>query len=403
MSISYKGVRIPVLSELDCSQKTVLLRVDFNVPLNPSGQVEDATRIRAALPTIQELIKQDAKVVLISHLGRPKGQPNERYSLAPVASVLAKELERPVVFIEQPLEASTRTSIESQPPGTVILLENLRFHSGEEANDKEFVRRFADLADVFVNDAFGTVHRAHASTDALPRCFDSKSKAAGLLIEKELAYFLGHLSQPEPPFAVVLGGAKVSDKITVINRLLEKANMLFIGGAMAYTFALAQGRAVGKSLCEVDCVPLAQEVIEKAKKLNVELFLPKDIVVTDVLDFKTRKIGAAQILKGDIPEGWEGVDIGPETLRLYSENLKRAKTILWNGPMGVFEVEACSGGTLGMAIAIQEAKALSIVGGGDSVSAAHQSGCSFSFISTGGGASLALLEDQELPGLLALG
>ncbi len=396
----YQGFEIATLADLDTAQKAVLLRVDFNVPINSAGGVEDTARIEAALPTLARLLEKNAKVLIMSHLGRPKGRPEQRYSLEPVASVLAQRLNRPVLFVEDPLSAGGRSAITAQPLGSVTLFENVRFWPAEEANDAAWAKYFRDLAEVFVNDAFGVMHRAHASTDALPRLFDQK--AMGLLVEQELDYFHGRLKTPQRPFAVVLGGAKVSDKIKVIEALLKKADFLFIGGAMAYTFALAQGRAVGSSLCEPDCVSVAQRVMAAAKEQAVELFLPTDTLITDRLDFTQRSVGTLKVAEGDIPEDWEGVDIGPKTIERYTAKLQQAKTILWNGPMGVFEIPACAKGTLAMAAAIEATGALTIVGGGDSLSAARQSQCQFSFMSTGGGASLALLEERILPGLLAL-
>ena len=402
--------RIKTIKDVDLTAKRVLVRVDFNVPLDAKKKVTDATRIVAALPTIRHLIACGACVILVSHLGRPKGKRTAKYSLQPVAATLAEKLEHPVVFVKDCIGKKAVDAVAQMKPGSVILLENLRFHPGEEANDPKFAAALAGLAEAFVNDAFGAAHRAHASTagvaDHLP------IKVAGLLIEKELAYLGDKISAPERPFTVILGGAKVSDKINVIDTFLEKADALLIGGAMAYTFILAQGGTVGKSLTEPDKVDLAKAALKKAQKRGVKLLLPVDNIAVDALNFNKGTVGKTRLFenhidKGEptyIPKGWEGVDIGPKTIELFRREITAAKTILWNGPMGVFEIDACNKGTFAVAEAVARASAVSIIGGGDSVKAINQSGYAdkVTFMSTGGGASLNFLEGKVLPGIAAL-
>jgi phosphoglycerate kinase len=393
---------IKSIDDLELKGKRVFVRVDFNVPLDADGSITDDTRINAALPTIRKLSESGAKVVLASHLGRPKGENVSSMSLAPVAPALAQRIGLPVLFLDDCVGDKIEDAVNSLVPGQIALLENLRFYKGETDNDPAFAQSLAKLADVYINDAFGTAHRAHASTHGVAELIPDR--AAGYLIQKELE-FLGQKTEvPERPFIVILGGAKVSDKITVIDRLLDKADTIIIGGGMAYTFALANGKTVGDSLCEPDKVVLACEVMKKAEQKGVKFLLPVDYLVTNSLDFGNKALGETQVVEGDIPDGWEGVDAGPQTTQLYAEEVSRAKTVLWNGPMGVFEIEASSKGTFAVAKAVAEGDALSIIGGGDSVKAIKQSGYSdqVSFMSTGGGASLEFLEGKELPGVAVL-
>jgi phosphoglycerate kinase len=390
------------IKDVDLSGKRVLVRVDFNVPFDEKGAISDDTRIVGTLPTIRHLIAQQAKVILVSHLGRPKGQPNPKYSLKPVAAALAQQLGTPVAFAADCVGPAAEEAVAALAPGGVLLLENVRFHAGEEKNDPAFAASLAKLAEAYVNDAFGTAHRAHASTEGVAHHLSPK--VAGLLIENELEYLGARTDSPERPFTVILGGAKVSDKITVIEALLDKADAMLIGGAMAYTFGLALGRKVGNSLTEPDKVDLAKAAIEKAKAKGVKLLLPVDTLITDKLDFANATLGQTKVVEGDIPDGWEGVDIGPASVALFNEQIARSKTILWNGPMGVFEIKASAKGTFAVAEAVAKVDAISIIGGGDSVKAVKKSGCAdrVSFISTGGGASLEFLEGKVLPGVAAL-
>lgn len=393
---------IKSIDDLELKDKRVFVRVDFNVPLDSDGSITDDTRINAALPTIRKLSQAGAKVVLASHLGRPKGQKVASMSLAPVAPVLAQLIGLPVLFLDDCKGEKIESAVNSMTSGQIALLENLRFYNGETDNDPLFAQSLAKLADVYVNDAFGTAHRAHASTFGVAELIPYR--AAGYLIQKELE-FLGQKTQsPDRPFIVILGGAKVSDKITVIDRLLDKADTIIIGGGMAYTFALANGQTVGDSLCEPDKVELAREAMKKAEEKGVKFMLPVDYLVTDALDFGNKTLGATQVVEGSIPDGWEGVDAGPKTIEMYSEEVSRAQSVLWNGPMGVFEIEGASKGTFAIAKAVAQSNALSIIGGGDSVKAIKQSGYSdqVSFMSTGGGASLEFLEGKELPGVSVL-
>ena len=396
------------IRDIDLKGKRVLVRVDFNVPLEErNGQmvITDDTRIRMTLPTLEALITAGARLILCSHLGRPKGQRDPKQSLKPVAAALSTLLDRPVVFAANPVGAETRAQAESLKDGDVLLLENVRFEPGEEKNDEALSAQFAELAEVFVNDAFGSAHRAHSSTAGVAKFLPAVS---GLLMEKELAYLHDELENPERPFVVILGGAKVSDKIEVINRLLEKADTIIIGGGMAYTFRkLVQSITLGKSLYKPEWEPIAQAALDKAKARGVNLLIPVDALITDAFDFDAKELGATRYtgVNEDIPEGWEGVDIGPESVRLFSDAIAGAKTVVWNGPMGVFEIQEAAKGTFDIAEAVAaNASAKTIIGGGDSVKAVKKAKLAdkMTFISTGGGASLELLEGKTLPGVAVL-
>ena len=397
------------IRDIDVTGKRCLVRVDFNVPLEKQDGamvITDDTRIKETLPTLTALISAGAKVILCSHLGRPKGQRSPDESLAPVAPALSALIGQPVAFASDCVGAEAEAKAAALGNGEVLLLENTRFHAGEEANDAELSAQLAKLADIFVNDAFGSAHRAHASTAGVAAHLPAVS---GLLMEKELAYMHDELQAPERPFVVVLGGSKVSDKIKVIDRLLDKADTILIGGGMAYTFRLALGHKVGLSLCEPDKVETAKAAMEKAKAKGVKFLIPVDNLITDKLDFKGKAVGETRYTQPgeDIPDGWEGVDIGPETARQFAQELKPAMTVVWNGPMGVFEIKECARGTYGIANAVAAATASgckTIIGGGDSVKAVKKAGVAdqCTFISTGGGASLELLEGKVLPGVAAL-
>ena len=394
--------KVKTIDDVEWKGKRVFVRVDFNVPLDSDCNVTDDTRISAAVPTIRKLSEDGAKVILASHLGRPKGERVPELSLAPVAPILAAKLGLPVLFLEDSIGESVEAASNSLENGQVALLENLRYHSGETQNDPVFSAKLAKLADYYVNDAFGTAHRAHASTFGVAELLSTK--VSGYLIEKELEFLGEKTANANRPFVVILGGAKVSDKISVIDSLLEKADVLIIGGAMAYTFALAKGKTVGDSLSEPDKIEVAKAALEKAEKKGVKFLLPLDTLITNSLDFKAKALGETQVVEGDIPDGWEGVDIGPKTTAQYAEEVSRAGTVLWNGPMGVFEIEDSSKGTFAVAKAVAESDSISIIGGGDSVTAINNSGYAdqVSFMSTGGGASLEFLEGRELPGVSAL-
>jgi phosphoglycerate kinase len=386
----------------------VFVRVDFNVPFEPSPEgpkVSDDTRIQETLPTLKLLLEKGASLVLCSHLGRPKGQPVEKYSLRPVAAHLSKLLGRPVLFASDCVGSIADQARDKLKAGEILLLENVRFHAEEEKNDPAFAKQLLGKAKFYVNDAFGSAHRAHASTEGCARL--ATQAAAGLLMEKELRYLGTELSNPKRPFLVILGGAKVGDKIGVLRALLQKANTILIGGGMSYTFRLAQGRKIGKSLCEPDKVELAKSILSEAEKRGVKLLLPEDTFIVEKLDFAGRQVSPGKFTNPgeDIPEGWEGVDIGPQASKTYAQEIATASTILWNGPMGVFEIPACAKGTFAIAQAVaSNSKAVSIIGGGDSVTAIKQAGVGdkVTFISTGGGASLEFLEGKVLPGVAAL-
>ena len=391
------------IRDLDVQGKAVLMRVDFNVPLNDAGEITDDTRIQAALPSIKLLLDGGAKLTLCSHLGRPKGEPDPKFSLRPAAVRLGELLGKEVGFAASCVGGSTEAARVGLESGEVILLENTRFHAEEKANDAEFAGALAGGAEIFVNDAFGTAHRAHASTEGVTH--HVSQSAMGLLIERELEFLQGKLEAPESPFLVIMGGAKVSDKIEVITALLEKADAFIIGGAMAYTFRKAQGHAVGDSLVENDKLDLALDILEQAEAKNTRFLLPADTRITqEFKDGAETQVTAPYAEGGSIPDAWEGIDIGDVAIEEFSAEVMQAKTIVWNGPMGVFEIGSFEAGTKAITEAVAKSDALSIVGGGDSVTAVKKYGLAdqMSFISTGGGASLELLEGKELPGVAAL-
>jgi 3-phosphoglycerate kinase len=394
--------QVKTIDDVNLQGKRVFVRVDFNVPLDSDGSITDETRINAALPTIWKLHEQGAKIILASHLGRPKGTRVDTMSLSPVAPVLSQKLSLPVLFLDDCVGDKVSEALDNLQNGQIVLLENLRFYAGETENDQSFAESLASHADAFVNDAFGTAHRAHASTFGVANLLPIK--VSGYLIAKELDFLGQKTASPERPFAVILGGAKVSDKIMVIDALLDKADVIIIGGAMAYTFALAKGKAIGESLSEPDKVELAESALKKAEEKGVRFLLPVDTLSTNALDFDAKTLGETKIFEGDIEDGWEGVDIGPKTTKLYADELSRAQTVLWNGPMGVFEITDSSKGTFAIAKAVAEGDGISIIGGGDSVKAINQSGFSdqVTFMSTGGGASLEFLEGKSLPGVSVL-
>ncbi len=407
--------------DLNVQGKRVLMRVDYNVPLEEKdGQmvITDATRIVETIPTLKLLIQQGGKLILTAHLGRPKGKREPSMSLRPVAAKLAELLGRPVAFVDDCIGEKVEKTVGIMKPGDVLLLENVRFYNEEEANDPGFAQKLAQVADVYVNDAFGAAHRAHASTEGVARVIAQRGGqcAAGLLMERELKFLGDELEHPARPFVVILGGAKVSDKIQVIDRLLEKADSILIGGAMAYTFRLAQGHKTGKSLVEADKTDIAKSALAKAQLRKVKFLLPSDDVVavpvkTEKLDKKGKAAIEFQQVRTstdlDCPDDAAGLDIGPQTVKAYSEEIARAKTILWNGPMGLFEDKRFAEGTNAVARAVAEVTqrgAKSIIGGGDSVKALNKAklGDKVTFMSTGGGASLEFLEGRVLPGVAAL-
>ena len=386
------------IEDINVSGKKVLVRCDFNVPLDADKNITDETRINAALPTIRYLLDKGAAVILCSHLGRPKGEFNMKYSLAPVAKRLSEKLGFEVKLASDVIGESAKKLAAEVKPGEAILLENLRFHAEEEKNDPAFAKELASMADVFVNDAFGTAHRAHASTEGVTHYLPS---VAGYLIGKELDVMGKALTNPVRPFVAILGGAKVKDKIGVITNLIDKVDALLIGGGMAYTFIKAQGGEVGNSLLDEERIGLAKELMDKAAAKGVKLILPVDNVIGDAFDNDCHQ----QVVEsGKIPEGWEGLDIGPKTCEQFAEVIRTAKTVVWNGPMGVFEMPNFAKGTLAIATAMAESDATTIIGGGDSAAAIEQLGFAdkVTHISTGGGASLEFLEGKVLPGIAAL-
>lgn len=386
------------VQDVDVRDKRVLVRVDFNVPQDENGRITDDRRITEALPTIRLLRDRGAKVILASHLGRPKGKVNEKYSLAPVAERLSELLGVHVTKTGDCIGPEVEAAVNSMNPCDVVLLENVRFHAEEENNDPEFAKKLAGLAEVYVNDAFGTAHRAHASTEGVARYLPS---VAGLLLQKEIDIMGKALEHPDRPFVAVLGGAKVSDKIGVIRNLITKVDTLIIGGGMAFTFLKAGGFEIGDSLLDAEKVGLAGQLMEEARKAGVEMLLPTDVVVArDVkAEAESRVVPA-----GEIEPGWKGLDIGPESARRFAKKVQEAHTVVWNGPMGVFEIEPFAAGTRAIAEAMSRCPGITIVGGGDSAAAIEQMGFAekVTHVSTGGGASLEFLEGLELPGIAAL-
>ncbi len=389
--------------DIDVHGKRVLVRVDFNVPteeVDGHQRITDDTRIVESLPTIELLRSKGAKVVIMAHFGRPKGKPNLKYSLRIVGEHLHELIKHPVVFATDCVGTVAHEVVDSLKPGDVALLENVRFYAEEEANDDEFSKKLASLGDIYVNDAFGAAHRAHSSTAGVAKFVPQA--AMGLLMEKELKYLVDELASPARPFVVILGGSKVSSKITVIKSLMEKADTILIGGAMAYTFFLAQGLPVGKSLVERDKVELAKEILAMAESKGVKFLVPTDTLETQ--EFKAGATTRNTVPGTGVSDGWEGIDIGEATIKTYVNEIASAGTVLWNGPVGVFEIADFAKGTRAVGEAIANSNAKSIVGGGDSVTAVKQFGLAekMTFISTGGGASLELLEGRELPGVAAL-
>ena len=386
------------IEDIDVSGKKVLVRCDFNVPQDENGNITSDKRIVASLPTVEYLLKQGAAVILCSHLGRPKGEFNMKFSLAPVAKRLSELLEIPVEMAKDVVGEDAKGKAAALKPGEVLLLENVRFHKEEEKNDPAYAKELASMAEIYVNDAFGTSHRAHASTAGVA---DYLPAVCGYLIKKEIGIMGEALENPKRPFVAILGGSKVSDKIGVINNLLEKVNTLIIGGGMAYTFVKAQGGKIGSSLCEEDKLDYALEMINKAKEKGVNLLIPTDTVIAD----KFAADAAADVVAVDeIPDGWMGLDIGPKSIETFAAAIKNAGTVIWNGPMGVFEFERFAEGTKAVAAAIADSGSISIIGGGDSASAVKKLGFDqkMTHISTGGGASLEFLEGLELPGIACL-
>ena len=386
------------IKDIDLAGKKVFVRCDFNVPMDSEQNITDNRRIVSALPTIKYLIEQNCKIILSSHLGRPKGEVKPEFSLAPVAKELSKLLGKEVLMAKDVIGESARTLAENLKEGQVMLLENVRFHKEETDNDPEFAKKLASMAEIFVNDAFGSAHRAHASTEGISHYLPSVS---GFLIEKELKFLGDALNNPERPFVAILGGAKVSDKIGVIDNLLEKVDTLMIGGGMAYTFFKAQGYEVGNSLCEPDKCELALNLMKKAEEKGVKLLLPVDTKIGKEFKEDTE---SKTVDWTEIPEGWEGFDIGEKTIEMFKNELKSAKTVVWNGPLGLFEFEQFATGTNEIAKLLAELDATTIIGGGDSAAAVEKAGLAdkITHISTGGGASLEFLEGKKLPGIECL-
>jgi len=390
---------ISYVDAIEVKGKRVFIRADFNVPLDKEGTITDDTRIKSTLPTVKSVLDRGGSVILASHLGRPKGKVDKKYSLAPVARRLSELLGKDIGFIEDCVGQEAEENARSLKPGDVLLLENLRFHPEEEKNDDGFAKKLAGLADIYINDAFAVSHRAHASVEAITRY--AEKAGAGFLIKDEISYFSKAMDKPEHPLVAIVGGAKVSGKLEVLENLIQKVDKLLIGGGMAFTFLKAKGIEVGQSLVENDLLDTARRVMEKAAERNVEIILPVDCVIADKVDARAEhKIATVE----DIPSDWRGLDIGEKTLELFREALKDTRTIVWNGPMGVFEMEPFSKGTYGVVNLVADSPALSIVGGGDTDVAIHHSGKAehISFISTAGGAFLELLKGSTLPAINAL-
>jgi phosphoglycerate kinase len=387
------------IDEIDIKGKRVMFRFDFNVPLDSNLKITDDTRIRAILPTLNHALDEKSRIIITSHLGRPKGKPAPQFSLAPVAKRLSRLLDKEVTMAPDCVGPEVKKLVEDMKPGDVVLLENLRFHPEEEKNDDGFAKELAGFADIYVDDAFGNAHRSHASNVGITKYV--KTCAAGFLIKKELNYLIRAVDKPARPFVAIIGGSKVSGKLEALVNLIEKVDKVIIGGGMAFTFLKAQGYEVGKSIVEDDLIDKALQVMETAKKLGVKLYLPVDCVIAENVSAEAEsKIVPVQEMNGH----WMGLDIGPATITLFTEALSNAKTIIWNGPMGVFEIDAFGRGTAAMVHSVANSYALTIVGGGDTDVAVHKTGESdkITFISTGGGASLELLEGKVLPAIKAL-
>jgi phosphoglycerate kinase len=387
------------IDQIDMKSKRVFLRVDFNVPMDKSGNVTDDTRVRAHLPTIKYALEKGAKVIIASHLGRPKGKRVDEMSLKPVVKILSALLKKDVAFVDDCVGEKTEQAVSKMKDGDVILLENLRFHPGEDKNDAEFAKKLAGLCDVYIDDAFAVSHRAAASNSAITEYV--KTCAAGFLLKNEIEYFRKAMVNPARPLVAIIGGAKISDKIGVLEKIMEKVDKLLVGGGMAFTFLKAAGYGIGKSLCEEDMLELAKKIADKARQKNVQFLLPVDAVIAKSASADAEvKICSIK----EIPEDWIGLDIGPATISLFSDALRGVKTIVWNGPLGMFELAPFSKGTFSLANTVANCGALSIIGGGDTDTAVHQTGLSakMSYISTGGGAFLELLEGKTLPGIAAL-
>ena len=391
-------IKKKTVRDVDLKGKRIIMRVDFNVPLDKEGNITDDTRIRAALPTIKYVLEQDTKLILMSHLGRPKGQVKEELRLAPVGKRLQELLGKDVIVCKDSIGEEVKKIISGMQSGDIVILENLRFHKEEEANDPEFAKELASYADIYVNDAFGTAHRAHASTEGIAHYLPA---VAGFLMEKEIDFLGKLLYQPAKPYIAIIGGAKVSSKIGVLEKLLEKVDALLIGGGMSYTFLKAKGFEVGNSLVETEKINLAFELIKKADEKGISLQFPVDNLVADRIDADARvKLTDTNV----IPKDMIGVDIGPKTIKQYKKEIKKASTIFWNGPMGIFEIDKFAKGTIQIAKAVASAKGTTVVGGGDSVAAVNKVGVAdkIDHVSTGGGASLEFLEGKELPGIKVL-
>ncbi len=391
-------IKKKTVRDVDLKGKRIIMRVDFNVPLDKEGNITDDTRIRAALPTIKYVLEQDTKLILMSHLGRPKGQVKEELRLAPVGKRLQELLGKDIIVCKDSIGEEVKKIISGMQSGDIVILENLRFHKEEEANDPEFAKELASYADIYVNDAFGTAHRAHASTEGIAHYLPA---VAGFLMEKEIDFLGKLLYQPAKPYIAIIGGAKVSSKIGVLEKLLEKVDALLIGGGMSYTFLKAKGFEVGNSLVETEKINLAFELIKKADEKGVSLQFPVDNLVANRID------ADAKVKLTDtnaIPKDMIGVDIGPKTIKQYKKEIKKASTIFWNGPMGIFEIDKFAKGTIQIAKAVASAKGTTVVGGGDSVAAVNKVGVAdkIDHVSTGGGASLEFLEGKELPGIKVL-